>query len=83
MRDHEECRHLLGALSDYIDGTLEAELCAELEKHLTECENCRIVVDSLEKTVYLYRSTSSDVPVPEAVRERLFRRLHLDDFLEK
>ncbi len=83
MRKHEECRHLLGSLSEYIDGALEAELCAELEKHLAECENCRIVVDSLEKTVYLYQSTSSNVPVPDEVRERLFRRLNLDDFLEQ
>jgi anti-sigma factor (TIGR02949 family) len=83
MSEHKECRHLLGSLSEYIDGTLEAELCSELERHLAECENCRIVVDSLHKTVYLYQTTSNQESVPEGLRDRLFRRLNLDDYLEK
>jgi anti-sigma factor (TIGR02949 family) len=80
--EHENCRHLLGSLSDFLDGSLEADLCAEIERHLAECENCRIVVDSLNKTVYLYHTTSQEVSVPEDVRERLFRRLNLDDYME-
>lgn len=83
MTEHEDCRHLLGSLSDYIDGCLEADLCAELERHLAECENCRVVVDTLEKTVYLYHTTSSQVDVPLGVRERLFTCLDLDDYVEK
>ncbi len=80
--EHENCRHLLGSLSDFLDGSLEADLCAEIERHLAECENCRIVVDSLKKTVYLYHMTSQGVSVPEDVRERLFRRLNLDDYMK-
>lgn len=83
MSDHGECRHLLGSLSDYLDGTLEAELCSELEKHLAECENCRVVVDSLQKTIYLYHATAENVAVPDEVRVRLFRCLNLEDYLEK
>ena len=45
--EHGECRYLLGSLSDYVDATLEGELCAEIERHLAECENCRVVVDTL------------------------------------
>jgi anti-sigma factor (TIGR02949 family) len=80
--EHKNCRHLLGSLSDFIDGSLEADLCAEIEHHLAECENCCIVVDSLNKTIYLYQTTSQEVSVPEDVRERLFRRLNLDDYIE-
>lgn len=81
--EHEECRHLLGELSEYIDGTLEAKLCAEIERHLSECERCRVVVDTLHKTVYLVQSTASEVQVPQEVRQRLFKRLDLDDFVQK
>ncbi|MDD2694953.1 MAG: anti-sigma factor [Anaerolineales bacterium] len=81
--EHEECRHLLGELSEYIDGTLEAKLCAEIERHLLECERCRVVVDTLHKTVYLVQSTASEVQVPQEVRQRLFKRLDLDDFVQK
>lgn len=78
----KECQHLLGSLSEYIDGELGDELCVEIERHLTECENCRVVVDSLNKTVYLYQTTSQNVDVPAGLRERLFRRLNLDDYLD-
>jgi len=79
---HQGCRHLLASLSEYVDGELEDKLCAEIERHLTECENCRIVIDSLEKTVYLYQTVARQESVPDEVRERLFHRLKLDEFLE-
>ena len=80
--EHRDCKHLLGSLSEYVDGELEGELCAELERHLAECQNCRIVVDSLHKTISLYHTTAQHVDVPNGVRERLFHRLDLDS-LEK
>ncbi len=79
--DHHQCRHMLGSLSEYLDGTLEAELCAEIERHLSDCDNCRIVVDSLHKTISLYHISAEQVSVPDDVRERLFHRLELDDFI--
>ena len=80
--EHGDCRHLLGTLSDYVDGELGVALCAELERHLAECENCRVVVDTLRRTIYLYHATSSPEPVPDEVKERLHKRLRLEDLLE-
>jgi len=77
----KNCRSLLGSLSDYVDGTAQDELCRELERHLAECEDCRIVVDTLKKTVYLYHA-NADTALPMPVRERLFKRLNLDDYLK-
>ena len=82
MMEHPNCRHLLGSLSEFVDGTLEDELCAEIQRHMQGCENCRIVVDSLKKTIYLYQVAKEPAVVPEEVRERLYRRLDLDSFLE-
>lgn len=79
--EKKECRALLGSLSDYVDGSAGDELCRELERHLADCEDCRIVVDTLKKTVYLYHS-SKETNLPVAVRERLFKRLNLDEFLK-
>lgn len=79
--DHTQCRQLLSSLSDYVNGELEAKFCAEIERHMADCENCRIVVDTLRKTVYLYKVTAEPPSVPSDVRERLFRTLELDDFL--
>lgn len=82
MNHDENCKYLLDSLSDYVDGSLGSELCAELERHLSDCENCRIVVDTLRKTVSLYKVTNQPAEVPEDVRERLYRSLDLEEFLD-
>ncbi len=76
--DRQDCQHLLAALGEYIDGTLDEELCHELEKHMAECENCRIVVDTLRKTIYLYRVEAQEEKLPKEVRHRLLARLELE-----
>jgi anti-sigma factor (TIGR02949 family) len=81
MNNHENCHHLLKSLSDYIDGDLEDEICQEIERHVADCEDCRIVIDTLEKTVSLYRDTAEEPIVPSDVRERLYHRLDLDSYL--
>jgi anti-sigma factor RsiW len=82
--DHETCHHLLSSLSEFVDGSLEAELCMEIERHLEGCDNCQVVVDSLRKTIYLYHVTAQEtVDMPSSVRQRLFHRLNLDEFLQK
>ncbi len=79
---HEHCRHLLGGISDYVDEEASEALCAEIERHLAECENCRVVVDTLRKTVSLYHSTCEPAEVPSDVKQRLYKRLDLSEFLE-
>lgn len=80
--EHENCRELLESLSEYVDGELGSEVCSEIERHLQGCENCRIVVDSLRKTVYLYHVTAETPSIPEEVRQRLYKRLDLSEFIE-
>lgn len=80
---HKNCGHLLGSLSEYIDGSLDDSLCAEIERHLADCEDCRVVVDTLHKTVSLYHDLAQQHDVPTGVRRRLFMRLNLDDYIEK
>ena len=82
MTTDQHCKELLGTLSDYVDGSLKQELCAELEKHLAGCDNCRIVVNTLRKTVELYRESSEAENIPEEIRQRLYFRLNLEDFLK-
>ncbi len=71
------CQDLKAQLSDYIDGDLDEGLCKELERHLAGCENCRIVVDTLRKTILLYRDYDT-VSMPAGAHERLIHALRLD-----
>jgi len=80
--DHSKCQSLLGSLSDYVDGTLGEELCEEIDRHVAECQNCHVVVDTLRKTISLYHDSAAEPgEVPGLVRERLFRTLNLDDYI--
>ncbi len=80
--DHSKCKTLLGSLSDYVDGGLSEELCQEIENHIAGCQNCRVVVDTLRKTLYLYHESATEpAEVPAVVRERLFKILNLEDYL--
>ncbi len=81
--EHKNCRKLLGSLSEYVDGELDDELCTFLEQHLEECEDCRIVVDTLKKTVYLYHTTASAEEMPVDIRKRLYKSLNIEEYLEK
>lgn len=78
--DHQNCRHLLGDLSEYIDGTLDDALCVEIETHMAQCENCQVVVDSLRKTVLLYRRLPAE-PAPAGLEERLFKSMNLSEYI--
>jgi predicted anti-sigma-YlaC factor YlaD len=79
-----QCHDLLSNLSEFIDGTLKEELCNQIQQHMEGCENCRIVVDTLRRTVILYQTFAADPPeMPEEVRERLYRSLALDEFLKR
>jgi anti-sigma factor RsiW len=73
-----KCGEMLGALSEYIDGELEARLCAEIEAHMRECQDCQVMIDTLRKTVVLYR-THGSAEMPQDVKLRLYAVLKLDE----
>jgi len=83
--DHElfDCSRLLRDLSDFIDGQLSPEICASFEEHLAQCENCRVVFDTTNRTILLYQNSAKEETLPEDARERLFKKLSLEDLLKK
>ena len=81
MHEKHNCGHLLDSLSEYIDGELNQLICDEIDRHLEGCEDGRIVVNTLEKTVYLYHETAPEQKLPVDVKMRLFKKLDLEDFL--
>lgn len=77
------CQELLASIGDYVEGDLSPEACQEIERHIAGCENCRVVVDTLNKTITLYHASSQEAQVPHDVRGRLFQVLKLDDLRQK
>ncbi|GAB4480253.1 MAG: hypothetical protein OHK0031_01260 [Anaerolineales bacterium] len=76
------CQELLASISDYVDGSLGPQLCQEIERHILGCENCRVVLDTTSKTLYLYRQSAEKITLPGEVQERLMRALDLSEFIK-
>jgi len=76
--DIARCQELLGQLKAYVDGELAAELRHDLELPLADCPDCRVVFDTLAKTIMLYHTLDeTPVELPPDVESRLSRRLNL------
>lgn len=69
-----KCEELLQYLSDYIDQELDEELTAEAQEHLATCQNCRVVLDSTQQTIFLFREQGKR-NIPAQSRTRLFDQL--------
>jgi anti-sigma factor RsiW len=65
-----KCRDLLRMLNDYVDGDLDPGLCEEFEKHFAGCNPCKIVVDTVRRTIQVYRGARL-CEMPLDFRERL------------
>jgi len=64
------CQGLIVELTEYLDGALEPSVRVELELHLANCQNCRVVVNTTRKTIEIF-CNAEPAPLPEDVRERL------------
>ncbi|MBI3404815.1 MAG: zf-HC2 domain-containing protein [Acidobacteria bacterium] len=69
-----KCKELVRELSEYFDGTTDPGLIAELERHLANCEDCRMIVDTTKKTIRLY-CNSEPAPLDADVSARLQKAL--------
>ncbi len=68
------CDELLAALNEYVDGTLEPGVSGDLQRHLSGCNPCQVVVDNIRQTITVYRHGQA-VEIPAACRERLHAAL--------
>lgn len=66
-------------LNAYLNGDLDATLCSLLEAHMENCDNCRIVFNTLKKTIELCKSDGEKITLPQDARQRLYAALNLED----
>ena len=75
------CKKVIVELTSYLDGVLDSEMKIDLEQHLSGCTDCRLVVDTCQKTIQIF-CNSEPVPLPDDVRQRLHSAL-LERFRRK
>lgn len=64
------CKSVIREVSNYLDGELESSVRQELERHLGDCDDCRLVVDQTKLTIEVFCDQQS-VELPSDVRSRL------------
>jgi anti-sigma factor RsiW len=64
------CDELYRRLTDHAEGVLEADVCAEVDRHLAECAECSQIRRDLEDLSRLCREQAS-ARLPAGVRRRI------------
>jgi anti-sigma factor RsiW len=69
-----DCKHVWEYISAYIDNDVDANLRAEIDRHLETCEICSAVLDSTRNVVILM-ADDRVFELPAGFSERLHARL--------
>lgn len=79
-----DCNEIFESLSEFIDEELSEKACGEIERHMAGCRNCRIVVNTLRKTVTLYHSIPRE-ELSGSAKMRLYKVINIrqDDVPEE
>ena len=70
------CVDVAEHICENLDYKLNSRKCREIKKHLEDCLNCSAYLDSLKKTVKLYRMVRNP-RVPSSSRAKLYKVLKL------
>ncbi len=78
MKKHAmRCPEILDHICEELDSKIDSAKCREIKRHLAHCPNCTAYLDSLKKTIRLYKMYP-DKKVPKKSRKELFAVLKLD-----
>lgn len=68
------CLEIFARLSEYLDGDLPAEDCAEVEAHIADCPPCVEFLKDLRRSVeasHKFKLPADPAPVDSELRDRL------------
>jgi anti-sigma factor RsiW len=69
------CEQLYERLTELAEGTLPADVCEEVNRHLAECADCPQLRADLEDLARLCRETAQPTTMPAEVRSRIAQML--------
>ena len=66
------CDQVKSLLGEILDEAVAQEMIAEIQHHLADCAACTVEVDTLQKTIKIYRAATPPCPTTGAdVKKRL------------
>jgi anti-sigma factor RsiW len=78
VRHMMSCRELVELVTEYVEGTLDADTLASFEEHLTQCPPCVAYVEQFRETIDVLGHLPPELLSPEAEHDLLaaFRDWH-------
>jgi len=76
------CTDLLTHLSDYFDDHLSPKLLEEIRTHTASCQHCKVVLDTTEQTIHVYKGKEI-YEVSDELREQLHAAIMTKCFAAK
>jgi hypothetical protein len=71
------CGKVYEHLCENLDSKLDTESCRRIKAHIKGCKNCSALLDSLKKTVFLYKKYPAP-ELPDTCRNELFAVIRLE-----
>jgi anti-sigma factor (TIGR02949 family) len=68
------CKEFLHELNEFLDESVSSETRAELQRHVNECPNCFVIVDTTRKTLKVFKGVTEKA-IPPDVHSRLMKAL--------
>lgn len=69
-RPRGRCPEMVKFLQDYVEGTLDSDVAARFERHLSTCPGCVAFLNTYRETVRIGRSLREE-EVPPDLKERI------------
>jgi predicted anti-sigma-YlaC factor YlaD len=60
------CKDTIHLICWYLEGKLSSSVSVEIERHLSSCSNCRLVLEAATKTLEQYFGPDKTATVPHA-----------------
>ena len=68
------CKDFLNELSEYLDETLDPDVRTTLHRHVSECPNCWVILDTTQRTIRVYKGMEAQT-IPDDIHSRLMTAL--------
>ena len=68
------CKDFLHELGEFLDDKLDPSTRQELEKHVNECPNCWVVLDTTKRTIQVYKGQEPK-EIPAGIHDKLMTAL--------
>jgi hypothetical protein len=68
------CKQFLGELNDFLDESVSEETKADWQRHVNECPNCFVIVDTTRRTLQVFKGNEVK-EIPPDVEARLMKAL--------